>query len=60
MDNVHPIYHIKELMIKNELMKNTDMKNLNWDKFLPNFKKRNVQRKKIKKKDKKEYTPFPP
>ncbi len=32
-----------------------------WDRFLPKFKHRNVQRKKTKKEDKKkEYTPFPP
>lgn len=37
------------------------MKNENWDRFLPEFKKRNVQRKKPRVvKKKKEYTPFPP
>lgn len=60
MKNVHPIYNIKELMIRRELAKNPEMKGENWDRFLPKFKKHNVKRKqkKINKKDK--YTPFPP
>ena len=61
MQNVHPIYSIKELMIKKELMKNPDMKNENWERFMPHFKKQNVKRKKVKsERKKKEYTPFPP
>ncbi len=61
MQNVHPIYSIKELMIKKELMKNPDMKNENWERFMPHFKKQNVKRKKVKQeRKKKEYTPFPP
>ena len=61
MHNVHPIYHIKELMIKRELMKKPEMANENWDRFLPNYQKHNVKRKKVKKvkKEKKEYNPFP-
>ncbi|KAK9377183.1 uncharacterized protein V1513DRAFT_437577 [Lipomyces chichibuensis] len=61
MRNVHPIYHIKELMIKRELAKNPELANESWDRFLPHFKKRNVQRRKPKVvKEKKQYTPFPP
>lgn len=63
MRNIHPIYNIKELMIKRELSKNPELANENWDRFLPHFKKHNVKRKKTTKKDKdkkKEYTPFPP
>ena len=63
MNNVHPVYHIKELMIKKELMKRPELANENWDRFLPQFKKRNVKRKKKvidKSKDEEEYNPFPP
>lgn len=31
MHNVHPIYHIKELMIKRELEKDPELQNANWD-----------------------------
>ncbi|GAB65015.1 RNA-binding protein [Plasmodium cynomolgi strain B] len=67
MKNIHPVYHIKELIAKRELEKNEEFKNENWEKFLPNFKKRNAQRRKIKQKlDKKkgakkeEKSVFPP
>ena len=61
MKNIHPIYHIKELMIKKELMKKPEMKNENWDRFLPNYQKHNVKKKKkVVVKEKKEYNPFPP
>lgn len=60
MKNVHPIYHIKELMIKQELAKNPELANEDWLRFLPMFKKRNVARKKAQEKKKKVYTPFPP
>ena len=50
MHNVHPIYHIKELMIKRELMKKPEMANENWDRFLPNYhimsKERKLRRRK--------------
>eukprot|EP00921_Rhytidocystis_pertsovi_P008488 GHVQ01013917.1.p2 GENE.GHVQ01013917.1~~GHVQ01013917.1.p2 ORF type:complete len:146 (+),score=28.62 GHVQ01013917.1:811-1248(+) len=61
MRNVHPVYHLKELMIKRELAKDETLKNENWERFLPHFKKRNIKRKKkplVKKKKNKSI--FPP
>merc|ERR1712113_867627 len=58
--NIHPIYHIKELMIRRELEKDPELQSENWDRFLPHFKKRNVQRKKLKIKKKKTKEVFPP
>lgn len=58
--NVHPIYHIKTLMIKRELAKDPNLATENWDRFLPKFQKKNVKRKKAAIVKKPEYTPFPP
>ena len=61
MKNVHPIYHIKTLMIKRELAKDPTLAEENWDRFLPQFKKKNVPRQKPQEvRVKKAYTPFPP
>ena len=64
MANIHPIYHIKELMIKRELAKDPELASENWERFLPHFKKRNLSKRrkpfKVTDKSKKVYTPFPP
>lgn len=64
MNNIHPIYHVKELMIKRELAKDPNLKDENWDRFLPHFKKRTLSKRRvphiITDKSKKMYTPFPP
>ncbi|KAF2094278.1 eukaryotic type KH-domain (KH-domain type I) [Rhizodiscina lignyota] len=64
MANIHPIYHIKELMIKRELAKDPELVNESWDRFLPHFKKRSTAQRrkpfKVTDKSKKVYTPFPP
>ncbi|KJE89260.1 ribosomal RNA assembly protein mis3 [Capsaspora owczarzaki ATCC 30864] len=59
LHNVHPIYNIKTLMIKRELAKDPALATESWDRFLPQFKKKNVKQKKPKI-TKKEKTPFPP
>ncbi|GME94445.1 unnamed protein product [[Candida] boidinii] len=67
MKNIHPIYYIKELMVKKELAKRPELAEEDWSRFLPNFKKKNVARKlpkqvkddRAKGKEKKVYTPFP-
>lgn len=59
-NKMHPVYHIKILMMKKELEKDPALKNENWDRFLPKFKKKNVKQNKVKSKEKKPYTPFPP
>ena len=61
MKNIHPVYHLKRLMIQKELEQDPALKNEDWSRFLPQFpKKKNVPRKKAPAKPKKTYTPFPP
>jgi ribosomal RNA assembly protein len=64
MKNIHPIYAIKELMIRKELAKDPELVNESWDRFLPDFKKRSLSTRRVPRKvtdkTKKVYTPFPP
>ncbi|KAJ2697035.1 ribosomal RNA assembly protein krr1, partial [Coemansia spiralis] len=63
MKNVHPIYHIKEMMIRKELAKDPKLANESWDRFLPRFKHRNTKQKKpkiVKKKKKDGDSVLPP
>jgi len=62
MNNIHPIYHIKALMIKRELARDDKLCNESWERFLPTIPHKNTSKRKqpAKKKAKKEYTPFPP
>ncbi|XP_058121084.1 KRR1 small subunit processome component homolog [Anopheles ziemanni] len=62
MKNIHPIYNIKALMIKKELMKDDNLREENWERFLPRFQSKNTSKRAKPKmiKKKKDYTPFPP
>ncbi|KAF6737619.1 KRR1 small subunit processome component-like [Oryzias melastigma] len=62
MKNIHPIYNIKTLMIKQELSKDPELRTQNWERFMPKFRHKNLSKRKEPKKKsvKKEYTPFPP
>ena len=39
MRNIHPIYGIKQLLIKRELSKDSSMKGEDWSRFIPQFRK---------------------
>jgi ribosomal RNA assembly protein len=64
MNNIHPVYHLKRLMIQRELEKDPALAQEDWTRFLPTFTKKNVSKrlkpKKVVDKKKKVYTPFPP
>ncbi|ROT38667.1 ribosomal RNA assembly protein KRR1 [Sodiomyces alkalinus F11] len=64
MTGIHPIYHLKTLMIKRELAKDPELAKESWDRFLPDFGKKTLSKRrvphKVADKSKKTYTPFPP
>jgi ribosomal RNA assembly protein len=62
MNNIHPVYHIKTMMIKNELAKDPALAEEDWNRFLPDFTKKNTKKRRVphKVREKKTYTPFPP
>lgn len=62
MNNIHPVYNIKTLMIRRELAKDPALAGEDWSRFLPSFTKhKNVKRRRPQVvREKKTYTPFPP
>ena len=54
MHNIHPVYHIKTLMVKRELKKKPELAQADWSALLPKFKKttQKAPKKKIQKKKK--------
>lgn len=52
MKNVHPVYFIKQLMVMKELEKNPELKNENWENYLPPIPKGNKSKKLPAKKNK--------
>eukprot|EP01054_Gregarina_sp_Poly1_P000144 Gregarina_sp_Poly_1__143@NODE_1031_length_5291_cov_107_018185_g716_i0_p2_GENE_NODE_1031_length_5291_cov_107_018185_g716_i0NODE_1031_length_5291_cov_107_018185_g716_i0_p2_ORF_typecomplete_len231_score28_12KH_8/PF17903_1/1_4e32KH_1/PF00013_29/0_00013KH_4/PF13083_6/0_051_NODE_1031_length_5291_cov_107_018185_g716_i013142006 len=46
MENIHPVYHLKTMMIQEELQKDDSMKSADWERYLPHFKKTNPKKRK--------------
>lgn len=63
MKNIHPVYHIKTLMIKKELAKDPALAEEDWSRFLPTFKRKNTSKRRkphVVNEKQRTYTPFPP
>ncbi|RNF25925.1 ribosomal RNA assembly protein [Trypanosoma conorhini] len=56
MNNIHPIYGLKQLLIKRELAKREDLRHEDWSRFVPVYKKsvQNKEKAKVVRKVKKE------
>eukprot|EP01112_Ceratiomyxa_fruticulosa_P016225 TRINITY_DN4869_c0_g1_i2.p1 TRINITY_DN4869_c0_g1~~TRINITY_DN4869_c0_g1_i2.p1 ORF type:complete len:455 (-),score=133.18 TRINITY_DN4869_c0_g1_i2:112-1407(-) len=48
MKNLHPVYAIKELMVRRELAKDPTLAGEDWSRFLPKYKRRQIKKKKAK------------
>jgi ribosomal RNA assembly protein len=48
MRNIHPVYGLKRLLIRRELMKREDLKNEDWSRFMPTYKKNGQSKEKQK------------
>lgn len=47
-NNKHPIYEIKKLIVKNKLEEDKEMENEDWQRHIPDYKKKNTKKKKNK------------
>lgn len=48
MKNIHPVYRLKQLLVRRELAKRDDMKGQDWSRFIPQYKKSTPNKDKLK------------